>query len=148
MLRRILVLFFVVSVASFVPVQRCSSASAEGYLCGAVSISRREAKPKQEPENEPVEKKPGITFQGLFDLIALGAGAPNLGKFTGVDKQTGTLNFELEKNNFKSKKTGKNYNSFDNRDGTYFEAGYVDEDADIMGKFGRMFGGKKKSEDA
>eukprot|EP00614_Pseudopedinella_elastica_P007428 CAMPEP_0172589378 /NCGR_PEP_ID=MMETSP1068-20121228/8138_1 /TAXON_ID=35684 /ORGANISM="Pseudopedinella elastica, Strain CCMP716" /LENGTH=149 /DNA_ID=CAMNT_0013384971 /DNA_START=107 /DNA_END=556 /DNA_ORIENTATION=+ len=89
------------------------------------------------------EKKPGITMQGLIELVMLGAGAPNLGKFTGVDKETGTLNFELEKNNFKSKKTGKTYNSFDNRDGTYFEGGYVDEDADIMGKFGKFFGGGK-----
>jgi len=95
------------------------------------------------PEEES-EKKPGITMQGLMELVMLGAGAPNLGKFTGVDEETGTLNFELEKNNFKSKTTGKNYNSFDNRDGTYFEAGYVDEDADIMAKFGKFFGGGKE----
>jgi len=34
--------------------------------------------------------------------------------------------------------------SFDNRDATYFEEGYVDEDSDIMGKFGKLFGGGKK----
>ena len=89
-------------------------------------------------------KKPGITFQGLVDLIALGAGAPNLGKFKGVDKETGALQFELEKNNFKSSKTGKTYNSFDNRDATYFEEGYIDEDADVMAKIGKFFGGNKK----
>mmetsp|Transcript_58268 Transcript_58268/g.117076 ORF Transcript_58268/g.117076 Transcript_58268/m.117076 type:complete len:152 (+) Transcript_58268:52-507(+) len=95
-------------------------------------------------DGDEEKEKPGITFQGLIELIATGAGAPNLGKFTGVDKETGTLNFELEKNNFKSKKTGKTYNSFDNRDGSYFEAGYVDDDADVMSKLGKLFGGGKK----
>ena len=57
------------------------------------------------------------------------------------NQDTGALQFELEKNNFKSKKTGKVYNSFDNRDGSYFEQGYVDEDSDFMGK---LFGKKKK----
>ena len=38
--------------------------------------------------------------QGLTELIMLGVGAPNLGKFTGVDKDTGTLNFELDSNRF------------------------------------------------
>jgi hypothetical protein len=96
-------------------------------------------------DEEEVEKKekPGITLQGILELVALGAGlshgtclkcvslllppkklkrtnendsgAPNLGKFTGVDKKTGTLNFELEKNTFTSKITGKTQNSFDNR---------------------------------
>ena len=109
---------------------------------------------EDEQPKEPVSedngtggKKPGIDLQGLVDLMALGAGAPNLGKFTGVDKETGTLNFELEKNNFQSKKTGKTYNSFDNRDATYFNEGYVDEEADVMAKFSKMFGGGKKKEE-
>lgn len=51
------------------------------------------------------------------------------------------MNFELEKNLFESKTTGKVYNSFQNQDGTYFESGYVDEDADFMGK---LFGKKRK----
>ena len=39
---------------------------------------------------------------------------------------------------------GTEYNSFDNSKATYFEAGLVDEDADVMGKIGRFFGGGKK----
>uniref|UniRef100_A0A7S2CPV8 Uncharacterized protein n=1 Tax=Octactis speculum TaxID=3111310 RepID=A0A7S2CPV8_9STRA len=97
------------------------------------------------PEAEEPEKK-GISFQGLFDLMAMGVGAPNLGKFTGVDEETGALQFELEVNNFESKVTGKKYTSYDNRDNTYFEEGYVDEDADVMGKMSRFFGGGKKEE--
>lgn len=76
-------------------------------------------------------------------LLDLGTGAPNLGKFKGVDKKTGTLNFELDSNRFIAK-NGKEYGSFDNSDATYFEQGYVDEDADVMGKLGRLFGGGKK----
>lgn len=38
-------------------------------------------------------------------------------------------------------KEGKEYNSFDNSKGTYFEYGEVDEDADVMKKLGNLFGG-------
>ena len=119
--------------------------AAEAFLAPttrpALSVSRWAAKKGGEEEEE--SGKPKLTLQGLVDLMALGAGAPNLGKFTGVDKDTGTLNFELEKNNFK-RKDGKVSNSFDNSDGTYFDYGEVDEDADVMGKIGRFFGGGKK----
>ena len=50
-----------------------------------------EAKDEEPPseDNGTGGKKPGISMQGLVDLMALGAGAPNLGKFTGVDEETG-----------------------------------------------------------
>ena len=67
---------------------------------------------------------------------------PTLIKFTGVDEDTGTLNFELDANRFIAK-NGKEYGSFDNSDATYFEEGWVDDDADVMGKF--FGGGKKKA---
>ena len=94
-------------------------------------IARAQPSPEEEPE-EPQKK--GISMDGLKDLIMMGAGAPNLGKFTGVDEKTGTLNFELESNRFIAK-NGKEYGSFDNSDATYFEEGWVDEDADVMSKF-------------
>ena len=131
-------------------IQRISAARtshASPFVLRAWPWEEQEAKEESTaiPEdNGTGGKKPGITFQGLVDLVALGAGAPNLGKFKGVDKETGALQFELEKNNFKSSKTGKTYNSFDNRDATYFEEGYIDEDADVMAKIGKFFGGNKK----
>lgn len=97
-------------------------------------------------EDKEEEQRPAkITLDGLRDLVSLGLGAPNLGTFKGVDKETGTLNFELDENRFITK-DGKEYGSFDNSKGTYFESGEVDEDADFMGKLMGMFGGGKKKD--
>mmetsp|Transcript_4991 Transcript_4991/g.14789 ORF Transcript_4991/g.14789 Transcript_4991/m.14789 type:complete len:136 (+) Transcript_4991:157-564(+) len=96
------------------------------------------------PEGEE-KQKARITMDGLRDLVALGLGAPNLGTFKGVDKDTGALKFELDENRFVTK-DGKEYGSFDNSKGTYFESGEVDEDADVMGKLMNFFGGGKKKE--
>lgn len=101
----------------------------------------RLADAKEEPE------KPRITWQGLSELVTMGLGAPNLGKFKGVDKDTGTLQFELESNRFIGK-DGKEYNSLDNSKGTYFEYGYVDESKDVMKQLANFFGGNKKDDDA
>ena len=60
-----------------------------------------------------------------------------------VDKDTGAMKFELDENRFITK-DGKEYGSFDNSKGTYFESGEVDEDADFMGKLGSFFGGGNK----
>jgi hypothetical protein len=65
------------------------------------------------------EKKLGV--KGLLQLIAAGAGAPFLGDFEGVDKETGKFMFSLEANNLvdengKSKQTSM----------PYFESGWVD----------------------
>ena len=47
------------------------------------------AKPSNsEPEDEP-DQAPKLSWDSLKDLIMMGAGAPNLGKFTGVDEETG-----------------------------------------------------------
>jgi len=49
---------------------------------------------EEEPNSEVDDtytKPAGITAQSLFELIALGAGAPNLGKFKGVDKVSSVL---------------------------------------------------------
>ena len=99
------------------------------------------AKPSNSAPEDESDQPPKLSWDSLKDLIMMGAGAPNLGKFTGVDKDTGTLNFELDANRFIAK-NGKEYGSFDNSDATYFEEGWVDDDADVMGKF---FGGKKKA---
>ena len=54
------------------------------------------------------------------------------------------MKFELDENRFVTK-DGKEYGSFDNSKGTYFESGEVDPDADVMAKLGNFFSfGKKK----
>ena len=100
------------------------------------------AKPSNSAPEDESDQPPKLSWDSLKDLIMMGAGAPNLGKFTGVDEDTGTLNFELDANRFIAK-NGKEYGSFDNSDATYFEEGWVDDDADVMGKF--FGGGKKKA---
>ena len=111
----------------------------------AVSPARPAAATRVRAEDKDADQPARITLDGLRDLVALGLGAPNLGTFKGVDKDTGTLNFELDENRFITK-DGKEYGSFDNSKATYFEDGLVDEDADVMGKLGRFFGGGKKKD--
>ena len=112
----------------------------------AASIARR-AQDKQADEPEDTDERKGkITMDGLRDLVALGLGAPNLGTFKGVDEETGALKFELDENRFITK-DGKEYGSFDNSKGTYFESGEVDESADFMGGLMKFFGGGDKKKE-
>lgn len=78
--------------------------------------------PKDEEDevDDKLEKKK-IGLEGLVQLITAGAGAPFLGDFKGVDKETGKFMFSLEANNLvdedgKSKQTSM----------PYFESGWVD----------------------
>jgi len=107
-----------------------------------------------EPEPEPeaaaaapdaVEKKKGITFEGLSQLITMGAGAPMLGDLKKVNLNKpeaeggAALQFELEANNFED----ENGNV---KSGKYRDEGWVDEDApDPMEALKKMwpFGGGK-----
>ena len=98
------------------------------------------ARPVRLAAEKEKERKGQITAQGLMELITLGLGAPNLGKFKGVDKETGALNFELEANRIYDK-NGKEYNSYDNSQNPYFEDAYVDESADVMANIKKFFGG-------
>lgn len=63
-----------------------------------------------------VEKK--IDLAGLAQLVTMGAGAPSLGEFTGMEDNK--MMFELEANNFFDEKG-------DVKKGQYFEDGWVDE---------------------
>mmetsp|Transcript_1854 Transcript_1854/g.5477 ORF Transcript_1854/g.5477 Transcript_1854/m.5477 type:complete len:134 (+) Transcript_1854:316-717(+) len=105
------------------------------------AMARRATDEPGDDEQRPAK----ISMEGLRDLVALGIGAPNLGTFKGVDKDTGALKFELDENRFVTK-DGKEYGSFDNSKGTYFEAGEVDESADFMGSLMKFFGGDKKKD--
>jgi hypothetical protein len=66
------------------------------------------------------EKKIGL--KGVLQLIAAGAGAPFLGDFEGVDKETGKFMFSLEANNLVDEKGESKQTQM-----PYFENGWVDE---------------------
>mmetsp|Transcript_56239 Transcript_56239/g.63782 ORF Transcript_56239/g.63782 Transcript_56239/m.63782 type:complete len:168 (-) Transcript_56239:154-657(-) len=71
----------------------------------------------EDPELE--EKKIGLG--SLFQLITAGAGAPFLGDFQGVDKETGKFMFSLEANNLVDEDGQSKQTSM-----PYFESGWVD----------------------
>jgi hypothetical protein len=81
---------------------------------------------KNDDDDDDEEKqkdleKPSVGLKGLIQLITAGAGAPFLGDYQGVDKETGNFMFSLEANNLvdedgKSKQTSM----------PYFESGWVD----------------------
>jgi len=78
---------------------------------------------EDEKEKDPNLEKPQVGLKGLVQLITAGAGAPFLGDYQGVDKETGNFMFSLEANNLvdeegKSKQTSM----------PYFESGWVDEE--------------------
>ena len=79
-------------------------------------------------ESPDSKDKKGITFEGLSQLITMGAGAPMLGdlKKTNFNKPEAeggaALQFELEANNFED----ENGNL---KSGQYRDEGWVDEDA-------------------
>ena len=79
-------------------------------------------------KDETPAKKEGITFEGLSQLITMGAGAPMLGdlKKTNFNKPEAeggaALQFELEANNFEDEKGNL-------KSGKYRDEGWVDEDA-------------------
>ena len=65
------------------------------------------------------EKK--VDLKGLIQLITAGAGAPFLGDFEGVDKETGKFMFSLEANNLVDENGNSKQTSM-----PYFESGWVD----------------------
>jgi hypothetical protein len=75
---------------------------------------------KDEPENPNLEKKK-IGLEGLVQLITAGAGAPFLGEFQGVDKESGKFMFSLEANNLVDEKGESKQTKM-----PYFESGWVD----------------------
>jgi hypothetical protein len=81
--------------------------------------------PKKDDDGKDPKDEKKIDAKGVIQLIAAGMGAPFLGDFQGVDKETGKFMFSLEANNLvdeegKSKQTAM----------PYFESGWVDpEDA-------------------
>mmetsp|Transcript_22355 Transcript_22355/g.35093 ORF Transcript_22355/g.35093 Transcript_22355/m.35093 type:complete len:149 (+) Transcript_22355:90-536(+) len=70
-----------------------------------------------------VAPKPKMGFEGLIQLMTMGAGAPSLGEFQGIEEGTGKLLFELEANNYVDEKGNLKTNK-------YVDQGYVAEEGD------------------
>ena len=70
--------------------------------------------------NDPTKEKK-IGFSGIVQLITAGMGAPFLGDFEGVDKETGKFMFSLEANNLVDENGNSKQTSM-----PYFESGWVD----------------------
>jgi hypothetical protein len=68
------------------------------------------------------KKNNSIGLSGLVQLITAGAGAPFLGDFEGVDKESGKFMFSLEANNLVDENGESKQTKM-----PYFENGWVDE---------------------
>ena len=81
---------------------------------------KEDDEPAEETKNAKKEKEIGLS--GVLQLITAGMGAPFLGDYQGVDKETGKFMFSLEANNL----VDENGNSKQTQM-PYFESGWVDE---------------------
>lgn len=79
--------------------------------------------PKKDDDKSDDDKDEKIGLKGLAQLITAGMGAPFLGDFEGVEKETGKMMFSLEANNLVDEKGNSKQTSM-----PYFESGWVDED--------------------
>jgi hypothetical protein len=75
---------------------------------------------KSEDKKDSKEEK-SVGLKGLVQLIMAGAGAPFLGDYEGIDKETGKFMFSLEANNLVDKDGKSKQTSM-----PYFENGWVD----------------------
>ena len=85
------------------------------------------SKSDEPAEEEKPEKK--ISAGGLLQMIAAGAGAPFLGDFEGVDKETNKLMFSLEANNLVDENGMSKQTQM-----PYFENGWVEEEDETKPK--------------
>jgi hypothetical protein len=78
--------------------------------------TKKDGKVKSEKDDEK-----SVGLKGLVQLVMAGAGAPFLGDFEGVDKETGKFMFSLEANNLVDENGQSKQTSM-----PYFENGWVD----------------------
>ena len=136
-------------VGAFAPTARSALASSSRRTASSSIHTRMPWEPvdldaSEEEDAAAESEKPGISFEGLSQLITMGAGAPMLGElrktnFNKPEAEAGAaMQFELEENNFED----ENGNI---KRGAYTDSGWVDEDAvDPMEALKKMwpFGGK------
>lgn len=87
---------------------------------GFFPSSKKDDADKSSSDKKKVEGK-DIGLKGLAQLITAGMGAPFLGDYQGVDKETGKLMFSLEANNLVNEKGESKQTAM-----PYFENGWVD----------------------
>jgi hypothetical protein len=93
---------------------------------------KEQASSKSAKESGVEKKKVG--WKGLVQLITAGAGAPFLGDFEGVDKETGKFMFSLEANNLVDEKGNSKQTNM-----PYFENGWVDPEDEARAAQGFKF---------
>lgn len=110
------------SVQAFAPTQSRSAVSRLDTTELQFGIPTFQPK-KDDEDDKPKEglKKEKIGFEGLVQLVTAGLGAPFLGDFQGVDKETGNFMFSLEANNLVDENGQSKQTSM-----PYFESGWVD----------------------
>lgn len=86
----------------------------------AFGIPSFQPKDKDDKGEKKEDKKIGLS--GVVQLITAGMGAPFLGDFEGVDKETGKFMFSLEANNLVDENGESKQTKM-----PYFESGWVDE---------------------
>ncbi|KAL7569023.1 hypothetical protein ACA910_021306 [Epithemia clementina (nom. ined.)] len=89
--------------------------SEESIGGGAKAINKKKSAGGKDAE------KAKIGLSGILQLITAGAGAPFLGDFEGVDKESGKFMFSLEANNFVDEEGRSKQTQM-----PYFESGWVD----------------------
>jgi hypothetical protein len=118
------------------PTARCTTQLAfglPGFLTPKESSDDKDGSSKDKMKG--VEKEKGkIGLSGIIQLITAGAGAPFLGEFQGVEKETGKFMFSLEANNL----VDENGNSKQTQM-PYFESGWVDPEDERRAKEGFKF---------
>jgi hypothetical protein len=92
----------------------------------------KKGKGAKKGEKDPEVKKIGLS--GILQVIASGAGAPFLGDFEGVDKETGKFMFSLEANNLVDEKGNPRQTQM-----PYFESGWIDPEDEARAKEGFKF---------
>jgi len=95
--------------------------STELYF-GIPTFGKKDEK-EEEEEKDPNLEKPQLGLKGFIQLITAGAGAPFLGDYQGVDKETGKFMFSLEANNLVDEDGVSKQTKM-----PYFESGWVDEE--------------------
>ena len=139
-----LFVFFVLFVSSFksLKVRTLTSRDYRTFIISDLTFALSATKSSKGAESEQpdaAETKKKLTLGGVFQLMAMGAGAPMLGEYKETD-ENGKMMFELEANNYNKELKSKNFND-----------GWVEDSADAINKppgfFANLLSGGKLQEE-
>jgi hypothetical protein len=108
-----------VGVNAFAPIAPASTRLATDLHFGIPTFQPKKDDDKNNKDPNIEEKKIGLA--GLAQLVTAGLGAPFLGDFQGVEKETGKFMFSLEANNLVDENGDSKQTKM-----PYFESGWVD----------------------